>query len=140
GWAEYVAVGAESVCVVPDDIDIELAATLPVAGITALRILEWGGNLLGRRVLITGAAGGVGGFATSMAIHAGADVTAVISQGRGDLPHSPNIDVVAKIEEAEGRFDLIMESVGGDSLATAMRKVAPNGTVVTFGNSSQVET
>ena len=63
GWAELRAVETTEVAVVPDGVEIGLAAAIPVAGVTALRALRRLGSLVGRRVLITGASGGVGRFA-----------------------------------------------------------------------------
>jgi NADPH:quinone reductase len=63
GWAERVAVPNRRMAVLPDEVGFPEAATLPVAGLTALRALRHGGALVGRRVLITGAAGGVGTLA-----------------------------------------------------------------------------
>ena len=114
------------------------AAALPVAGLTALRTLRHGALLLGKRVLITGAAGGVGHLAVQLAARAGAHVTAVA----GRPERAPGLrelgatDVVVGIEQAQGRFGLILESAGGASLATALHAVDANGAVVVFGNSS----
>jgi NADPH2:quinone reductase len=94
--------------------------------------------LLGKRVLVTGAAGGVGRFAIQLAKGAGAHVTAVIgsperSQGLTDL----GADEIVVDFASEGLpFDLLLESVGGRSLAAALARVAPAGTIVSFGNSS----
>src|SRR5438477_1539499 len=62
-WAELVAAPQSQLAVVPDGVSDADAATLPTAGLTALRSLELGGFLLGKRVLVTGATGGVGGYA-----------------------------------------------------------------------------
>src|SRR6516225_10665386 len=59
GWAERAAVPTHRMAVLPDNVLLEEAAALPVAGLTALRTLRHGAPLLGKRVLITGAAGGV---------------------------------------------------------------------------------
>lgn len=138
GWSERVAVPSTRMAVLPDEVSFAEAATLPIAGLTALRTLRFGGSLLGRRVLITGASGGVGRFAVEMAANSGASVTGVSSspergEGLRELGASA---VVSEPREAEGPFDLILESVGGDSLAAALEKVAPGGTIVAFGNSS----
>lgn len=70
--------------VLPDAVDTGTAAALPVAGVTALRALRGLGPLLGRRVLITGASGGVGRFAVQLAARAGAHVIAAVgSAARG---------------------------------------------------------
>jgi NADPH:quinone reductase-like Zn-dependent oxidoreductase len=123
-------------------VSFAAASTLPVAGLTALRTLRQGGLLLGRRVLITGAAGGVGRFAVQLAARADAQVTAVagsLERGAG-LRELGAAEIITTIESATGPFDLILESVGGSSLAAALGLVARGGTVVTFGNSSREET
>ena len=138
GWAERVAVPSHRMAILPDSVSFAQAATLPVAGLTALRALRHGGALLGRRVLITGAAGGVGTLAVQMAAQSGADVTAVV--GRPDraagLRALGAAEVVTGIENAHGRFWLVLESGGGESLAHAVRLVEPKGTVVVYGNSA----
>jgi NADPH:quinone reductase-like Zn-dependent oxidoreductase len=126
----------------PENVSFASAATLPVAGLTALRTLRQGGSLLGQRVLITGAAGGVGRFAVQLASLAGAEVTGVVGHPdrAASLSELGATAIVTNIQEAEGFFDLILESVGGSSLAGAISKVAPGGTIVMFGNSSREET
>jgi len=141
-WAERVAVTTDRVGLLPDDVSFVDASTLPIAGVTALRCLRVGGTLVGRRVLVTGAAGGVGHFAVQLAARAGARVTAVVGRperGRG-LVELGAAEVVTGIDAAEGPFDLVLESVGGASLARALELVGHLGTVVTFGNSSREDT
>ena len=138
GWAERVAVAVDMLHELPGDVTFESAAALPIAGLTALRALFAAGPLLGRRVLVTGAAGGVGRFAIQLAAIGGARVTAVARDGhRGaGLRKLGAEELVGAPEDATGSFDVILDSVGGRSLATALRRVAPYGTVVTFGDSS----
>jgi len=138
GWAERIAAASHRIAVLPDSVSYEAAAVLPVAGLTALRTLRHGAPLLGRRVLVTGAAGGVGHLAVQLAARSGAEVTAVVgSQARGEgLRELGAAEVVVGIDAAQGRFGLILESAGGASLKAAFRLVEPNGTVVVFGNSS----
>jgi len=114
------------------------AATLPIAGVTALRVLRLGGDLSGRRVLVTGAAGGVGRFAVELAAGAGAEVTGVAAseERAAGLMDLGAADVVHQIDDAEGPFDLILESAGGASLEASIGLVAPGGTIAVFGNSS----
>ena len=80
GWAERAAVPSHRMAVLPDTVSFSQAATLPVAGLTALRTLRHGAPLLGKRVLITGAAGGVGTIAVQLAARSGARVTAVVGR------------------------------------------------------------
>ena len=142
GWAQRVAAPTARMAALPETVGFAQAATLPVAGLTALRLLRHGGSLLGRRVLITGAAGGVGRFAVQLAALAGAEVTGVVgrSERAAGLAELGAASVVTSIPEADGLFDLILESVGGLSLASAISKVVPGGTIVVFGNSSREDT
>src|SRR3954463_4521006 len=121
GWAEQAVVPSHRLAVVPEGVDLALAAALPMAGTTAANLGAEGGPLLGVRVLITGASGGVGHIAVQLAALGGAEVTAVRSAA----------------EAPEGPFDLILESAGGPSLDAALARVAPGGTVLIFGNSSR---
>src|ERR1700675_4949947 len=75
-WAERVAVPTHALAELPDKVTFSQAATFPVVVLTALHALAKGGLLLGRRVLVTGATGGVGDFAVQLARLAGAHVTA----------------------------------------------------------------
>ncbi|TPI17605.1 zinc-binding dehydrogenase [Mesorhizobium sp. B4-1-1] len=137
GWAERVAVPTDRLAVVPDAVSFADAATLPVAGTTALRTLRHGGDLAGQRVLITGASGAVGRFQIQIAREQGASVTAVASaRHHDDLRDLGAGQVVESIELAGGLFSLITESVSGKSLADAIERVAPGGTIVMFGSSS----
>jgi NADPH:quinone reductase-like Zn-dependent oxidoreductase len=137
GWAERVAVPTGRLAVLPDGVSFISAATLPVAGTTALRTLGLGGDLSGQRVLITGASGAVGRFQVQIARQQGALVTAVAAAGHAeDLRRLGAGQVVESIELAKGPFSLVTESVGGESLAHAIERVAPGGTVVMFGSSS----
>jgi NADPH2:quinone reductase len=137
GWAQRVAVPTDRLAVLPDDVSFASAATLPVAGTTALRTLRHGGDLAGHRVLITGASGAVGRFQIQIARQQGASVTAVAAARHDeDLRGLGAEQVVESIELAEGPFSLITESVGGKSLAHAIERVAPGGTIVMFGSSS----
>jgi NADPH:quinone reductase-like Zn-dependent oxidoreductase len=138
GWAQRAAVPTHRMAALPENVGFAHAATLPVAGLTALRTLRHGGPLIGRRVLITGAAGGVGTLAVQIAAHSGAHVTAVARgpQRAAGLQALGAAEVVDGIENAQGRFALILESGGGASLAKAIGLVEAKGTVVVYGNSS----
>ena len=138
GWAEQAVVPAHRLAVVPGDVELTRAAALPMAGTTAANLVREGGTLLGARVLITGASGGVGHIAVQLAALGGADVTAVASAARADALRGYGArTVVADPAETEGPFDLVLESVGGASLDAAIERVAPGGTVIIYGNSSR---
>ncbi|HXQ51688.1 MAG TPA: zinc-binding dehydrogenase [Stellaceae bacterium] len=138
GWAERAAASVHRVAPLPDGVSYAAAAALPVAGITALRTLRYGEPLIGRRVLVTGAAGGVGNLAVQLAARSGARVTAVVGRpGRGrNLAFLGAAELVEGIDKADGRYALVLESAGGASLAEAIKRLEPRGTVVIFGNSS----
>jgi NADPH:quinone reductase len=142
GWAERAAVPVHRLAPLPNKVGFAEAAALPVAGLTALRTLRHGGPLLARRVLITGAAGGVGNLAVQLAVRSGARVTAVVGRKeRGDaLAALGAHEVIDDIGKAQGRYRLILESAGGASLKAALGLLEPRGTVVIFGNSSGEET
>ena len=138
GWAQRVAVPTSHLATLATNVSLQEAATLPVAGVTALRVLRVGGELNGRRVLVTGAAGGVGRFAVELAARAGARVVGVTrdTDRATGLAQLGADHVVHDIDDAEGPFDLILETAGGRSLETAVRLVAARGDIVVFGNSS----
>jgi NADPH:quinone reductase len=131
GWAELAAVPTARLAPLPAGISIEQAAALPLAGLTALRTLRLAGDLLGRRVLVTGANGGVGRMQVQLAAAAGAQVTAVTRpQHEKELLTLGASSAAADPAAAEGLYDLVADWVGGPSLAAALGKVAPRGTVV----------
>jgi NADPH:quinone reductase len=140
GWAELAAVPVSRLAPLPAQVGIEQAAALPLAGLTALRTLRLAGGLLGRRVLITGANGGVGRIQIQLAAAAGAEVTAVARpQHEKELLALGASSVVADPAAADGLYDLVADWVGGPSLAAGLGKVAPRGTVV-LGTSNTEKT
>ncbi|OWA08214.1 alcohol dehydrogenase [Streptomyces sp. CS113] len=138
GWAEYAAVPVHSLAVLPDSVDSARAAALPLAGITALRLLRTAGSLAGRRVLLTGASGGVGHYVTELAVGAGAELTAVTATPvRGERLAELGAHVVHEVAAARGPFDVVLESTGGSGLPLALSKVRPGGMLVWFGQASR---
>ena len=137
-WAQRAAVPTENLAVLPDGVSLEQGATLPVAGLTALRSLEIGGFVLGRRVLVTGASGGVGRFAIQLAALAGAHVTAISRRTEGLA--ALGADAVASeltVGDPPGAdFDVVLDAVGGELLGTALQRVAAGGTVVSFASTA----
>lgn len=142
-WRERVAVATRSLAVLPDGVSAAVASTFPVAGLTALYALAEGGLLVGKRVLINGASGGVGHFAVQLARTSGAVVVAAVrrdSQRRlAEADGADRVIVSEALAEARalGPFDLIVESAGGEALANALRSLASGGLCVTCGNSSR---
>ena len=136
-WAQRAAVSTGFLAPLPDSLAATAASTLPVAGLTALHTLYVGGLTETKRVLVTGASGGVGRFAVQIASHGGADVTAVVGNvSRGARLDALGAQHISVGMPAEGEFDIILESVGGESLGRALSLVAPGGAVVSFGCSS----
>ncbi|MQY07919.1 zinc-binding dehydrogenase [Actinomadura macrotermitis] len=139
GWSRLAAVPTGRLAVLPDGVTIEQAATLPIAGLTALRTLRIGGNLLGLRVLVTGANGAVGRFQVELAARSGARVSAVTTRAglvRDELRGLGAHETVAAVDQAAGPFDLIQESVGGEAFNAAVKQIVPGGTIVVLGTSS----
>jgi NADPH:quinone reductase-like Zn-dependent oxidoreductase len=134
-WAERVAVAPENLAVVPDGVDLAEAAALPMAGFTALRTLRTGGSLLGRRVLITGASGGVGRFAVQLAALAGAFVVASVGspeRGKG-LAGLGAHQVVTGLDQVTDPVDLVLDTVGGSHFVAAYGLLAPGGNLQSIG-------
>jgi NADPH:quinone reductase-like Zn-dependent oxidoreductase len=141
-WARRVAVPAHALAELPDRVTFSEAATFPVAGLTALYALAKGGLLLGRRVLITGATGGVGDFAVQLARLAGAHVTASARRA-GQRPALRELGahevVVGDEIPPSPKYDLVIDSVGGPTLGTALAALERDGVCVTLGVSAAAE-
>lgn len=123
----------------PSDISFDAAAAVPVAAITALQGLQSDGELQpGVKVLINGAAGGVGTFAVQIAKSFGAEVTGVCSTKNLDLVRSLGadrvIDYTTEDFTREGiRYDLILDTVGNHSVWAFRRALTPKGTLRLVG-------
>ena len=146
-WAEKLVISARQVAQIPEGIDFNRAASVPVAGLTALGAIDAGGNLVGRNVLVTGATGGVGSFAVHLASLSGALVTAAVRRSdkecRGMFPKGTQIvstrGGLGSVEQ-HGAFDLIVETLGGKTLGQAMTMLVHAGKCVTLGVTDQAET
>lgn len=145
-WAQFLTSPSGFYTTIPDAVSFEDAAALPVAASTAMLALRQGGDLTGKRVLITGAAGGVGRYACQIASHFKAQLFAV--SRRKELTEKLKADGVNVIETfsdineatAGAKYDFILESVGGASLGRSLVSLATDGVCVTCGNSTQEET
>jgi NADPH:quinone reductase len=144
-WAEQVAVPTNRLAAIPDRVTFAQAATLPVAGLTALRALEKGGLLLNKRVLITGSTGGVGLFAHQLAKLNGAYAVGTVRQTQNEalVREAGASEVIVGNDlapaRAYGPYDLIVESVGGKTLESALSLLATGGTCVILGYSASPE-
>ena len=139
-FAEYVCPRASrAVALKPANLTFEQAASVNIAGITALQALRDKGKVqFGQKVLINGASGGVGTFAVQIAKTFGADVTGVCSTRNVDLVRSLGADHVidyTKEDFAKGaeRYDVILDNVPNHSLSECRRILTPNGKYVMIG-------
>ena len=144
-WAERAAIETAWMAPLPDSVSYETAATLPVAGLTALYALEQAGQLLGRRVLVTGASGGVGQYAVQLAKLSGATVTALVRRAdTAEALRAIGADHVVVGEDGKGvvensPYHCILDSVGGQVLADCLNLVARGGTLASYGISAGTE-
>jgi NADPH:quinone reductase-like Zn-dependent oxidoreductase len=139
-FADYVCVReSRAVALKPADITFEQAASVPIAGITALQAVRNKGQIQpGQKVLINGASGGVGTFAVQIAKSYGADVTGVCSTRNLDLVRSLGADHVIDYTKEDFTktnqlYDVIIDNVGNRSLAECRRALKPKGILVLIG-------
>ncbi|MFQ5575175.1 MAG: zinc-binding dehydrogenase, partial [Terriglobia bacterium] len=137
-WAESVVVPTNALAKLPNAATFAQAATLPVAGLTALYSLAKRGLLLHRRVCITGATGGVGGFAIQLARLAAAEVVAQVRRpDQVAMVKQLGADAVIIGEETtafaeHAPYDLVLESVGGRCLTSALATLTKDGVCVSL--------
>jgi len=135
-YAELVAVNEENLALVPEPLSFVEAAALPVASVAAWQSLHFAGPIrAGQRILIQGAAGGLGGFAVQFAHQAGAVVFATALESHFDYVHGLGADHL--IDYQQGRFegaikdiDLVLDYVGGDVLNRSWSVLTENGAIV----------
>ncbi len=107
---------------------------------TALRALELGGLLLGKRVLVTGATGGVGRMAIQLARASGAHVRALVRDAAAAREALRGLGAAEVVEDVGGDFDLVVEGVGGETFGLAIEHLAPRGLVVNIATGGDDET
>ncbi|CAD6534949.1 2-haloacrylate reductase [Paraburkholderia kirstenboschensis] len=135
-YADLVAVNAANLATVPDSMSFVEAAALPVAAVAAWQSLHFAGPIrAGQRILIQGAAGGLGGFAVQYAHQAGAEVFATALGSHADYVRSLGANhVIAydqqKFEASLSSIDLVLDYVGGDVLARSWSVLSADGVVV----------
>ncbi len=139
GFAEYTSAPEKFIAPMPANCSFEQAATVPLAGVTALQGLRTHANVqAGEKVLINGASGGVGTFAVQIAKALGAEVTGVCSTRNLDLVRSLGADHVIDYTKTDftqngERYDVILEVVGNRSVNDLKRCLAPDGRCIVVG-------
>jgi len=139
-WAQLAAIPTRWLAPIPDHVSDAQAATLPTAGMTALRALEVAGLLLGKRVLITGANGGVGRIAVQLAHASGATITALVRDAAAAEERLRHLGATHVIEHFDGEFDFILDGVGGATFGLAIEHLATRGVVVNIATQRDDET
>src|SRR5205085_12027749 len=138
-FAEFVCVNEKKLALKPVNLTFEQAAAVPIAGLTALQGLRDKGRIQpGQKVLINGAAGGVGTFAVQIAKSFGADVTGVCSTRNVEMVRSIGADRVIDYTQEDftkgaQRYDLIFDCVSNHSLSACRRVLNPKGICVIVG-------
>jgi NADPH:quinone reductase-like Zn-dependent oxidoreductase len=137
-FAEYAAAKASKLAHKPAGITFEQAAVVPVSSMAAWQAVhDAGGVEPGQRVLVIGASGGVGSYATQLAVSFGAEVTGVASTAKLDLVRSLGaahvVDYTQEDWSERGPFDVIIDIAGNPSLSRLRRALAPTGTAVLTG-------
>lgn len=138
-FAEYACARESALAMKPDNISFEQAASSPVAGLTALQGLRDKGQIQpGQKVLINGAAGGVGTFAVQIAKSFGAEVTGVCSTRNVEMVRSIGADRVIDYTREDftssgQHYDLIFDLVANHSFSEHKRALTPNGTYIGAG-------
>ena len=141
-FAEYAGADAALVVAKPAGLSFEQAAAMPMAAVTALHAIRDRGRVQpGQRVLVNGAAGGVGTFAVQIAAALGAEVTGVCSARNTDMVRSAGATHVvdyASDDFADGtiRYDVILDNVGNRSIRDLRRAATTNGIVIVNGGGS----
>lgn len=127
-FAELARAKADRIVPKPANVSHEEAAACPVSAVTALNAVRAGRIKPGQRVLIFGAAGGVGTFAVQLALHLGGEVTGVARPAKADVLR----DLGARLE-VTGRYDVIIDTAGLRSVGTLRSLLTPKGTAVLVG-------
>jgi NADPH2:quinone reductase len=142
-FAGRVVVPAAWTAPLPDACDFVTAATLPVAGLAAVGTLRLARVHAGDRVLVTGAAGGVGHLAVQLAREANAAVTGQAgSEERAATVRATGAEAIVHPGDGspvEGEFDVVLDGIGGPMLGPLLDVTATNGRVVVYGNSADAE-
>lgn len=137
-WAERRAVNVKEVAIIPEGVEIGEASTLPVAACTALRALKMCGDIKDKRILITGASGGVGRFAVQLAHLMGAYVIAMVgSPERGaGLKELGADEIDTTLSEVHEKVFGVVDTVAGELFGPALGKLERRGKYILVGNAA----
>lgn len=135
GFAEYVAAPAAHFTAIPDGVEHETAATLPIAATSALQALRVARVGDGHHVVVNGASGGVGTFTVQLAAHLGAHVTAVCSGRNTEAATRLGAERVVDYNRQDftdtaQRYDAVIDIAGNHPVAAMRRIIKPGGTYV----------
>lgn len=137
-YAEYVVIRETEVAFKPESVDHLHAAAIPLAGLTAWKsLIEAAGVARGQRVLIHGAAGGVGSYAVQLAKWRGAHVIATASAHNHDYLRGLGADEVldyrsVRFEEVTGDVDVVFDTIGGDTHERSWQVLKKGGILVSI--------
>ena len=143
-FAEYACAREKSLVLKPANVSFEAAAAAPVVGLTALQGLRDAGKIqAGQKILVNGAAGGIGTFAVQLAKSYGTEVTGVCSTRNLDMVRSIGADHMVDYTREDftrnGRqYDLIYDTIGNRSVSDYRRALRPNGICVIAGFTSML--
>ena len=141
-FAEYACTSESALAMKPENVTFEQAASVGIAGFTALQGLRDKGHVQpGQKVLISGAAGGVGTFAVQIAKSFGAEVTGVCSTRNVDMVRSIGADRVIDYTQEDftksgQRYDIIFDLVANHSLSACRRVLNPKGIYIMAGGTA----
>ncbi len=148
-FAEFSAVDSRQIFAMPEHLSFEEAAALPLAGMTAFRVLFARCQAMpGERILITGIGGGVAVCCLQFALAAGLEVYVTsssdskiekaVSMGASGAANYANSDWAARLKEQAGSFDIIIDSAGGEGFTQLVKLCAPGGRIGIYGGTRGV--
>ena len=137
-FAEYATARQDRLAPKPPSLSFEQAAAVPISGVTALQAVTAAGVREGQRVLVIGAAGGVGTFAVQLARAKGATVTGVCGKGKANLVLALGADSVIdytreEVDHDGPRYDVVIDTAGNRRLSLLRRAMTPHGVLIIVG-------
>lgn len=143
-FAEFIAMNEDDVAIMPKNLSMTEAASIPLVGLTAWQVLIERANLKkGQKVLIHAGSGGVGTFAIQLAKHVGAMVATTTSAANVDLVKSLGADVVIDYRQEDfetvlSGYDVVLNSLGKDTLEKSLKVLKPGGKLISISGPPDV--